>query len=123
MLQILLGLLNPVGAIADKIADYRLKALEAKNDAERLRHEERIKTLEMQRDVLLQDTKYRLTRWIRPAFAYPPAFYYAKIWIWDKALGLGASDPVSDQLWWIAVAVIVFYFPSRAFEKWKTRAA
>ncbi len=62
------------------------------------------------------DNRYWGTRWIRPAFAYPLAFYFAKIVVWDKALGLGTSDPLGGELAVIAVTIVGFFFYGRPKE-------
>lgn len=48
--------------------------------------------------------------YVRQCFAYPVAFYLGKIFVYDKALGLGATDSLSPQLYWIVQTVIVAYF-------------
>ena len=62
------------------------------------------------------DNRHWGTRWIRPAFAYPLAFYFAKIVVWDKALGLGTSDPLGGELAVIAVTIVGFFFYGRPKE-------
>ncbi len=47
---------------------------------------------------------------VRAMYAVPPAFYFAKIYLWDKVLGLGATDPLSPELHYVAMAIIAFYF-------------
>ena len=48
--------------------------------------------------------------YVRQCFAYPVAFYYAKIFVWDKVLALGATDALSPELEWTARTIIVSYF-------------
>ncbi len=62
------------------------------------------------------DNKHWGTRWIRPAFAYPLAFYWAKIVVWDKALGLGTSAPLGVELAAIAITIVGFFFYGRPKE-------
>jgi hypothetical protein len=48
--------------------------------------------------------------YVRQLFAYPVIFYYGKIFVYDKALGLGSTDPLSPELSWTARTIIVSYF-------------
>jgi hypothetical protein len=48
--------------------------------------------------------------WIRALIALPVALYYGKIFLWDKVLGLGVTDPLSGHLHQVSLAVISFYF-------------
>lgn len=52
--------------------------------------------------------------YVRQLFAYPVALYYGKLFLWDKVLGLGVTDPLSPQLTWVAQTIIVAYFGSAA---------
>lgn len=49
-------------------------------------------------------------RIMRALFALPFAIYIGKLVLWDKVLGLGATDNLSPELWNIAWTVIGFYF-------------
>ncbi|MCA8834482.1 MAG: hypothetical protein K8953_05290 [Proteobacteria bacterium] len=62
------------------------------------------------------DNKNWLTRGIRPAFAYPLAAYWTKILVWDKVLGLGATDPLSAGQTAIAMTIVGFFFYGRPAE-------
>ena len=53
---------------------------------------------------------------IEKLFAYITLIYYAKLIIWDKVLGLGATDPLTGWVLWAANLVIGFYFTKRGFE-------
>lgn len=112
-----IGLGNSLTGIADKIADAYKAREAAKTDREKLAIDERIKTLELQRDVLVSEQGSRLTNWVRPAFAFPFVVYLWKLILWDKVLGLGATDPLSDQLSEILMIVIGAFFLTRPFEK------
>lgn len=47
---------------------------------------------------------------VRSLFAAPVAIYYAKLFLWDKVLGWGATDPLSADLTHVAWVIIGFYF-------------
>jgi hypothetical protein len=113
----LLGLGNAVSSIASKIAEAQVEKAKALTDRERIAADERIKTLEMQRDILISEQGSRLTRWVRPAFAFPFVVYVNKLVIWDKVLGWGATDPLSADLSETMAIVIGAYFIARPFEK------
>ena len=117
MLAIIQGLLGFKG-IADKIADAWAAKQVALTDRDRIAADERIKTLEAQRDVLVSETAAGgFQSWIRPGFAIPFVIYNAKLVIWDKVLGWGSTDPLSDELFQIEMIVIGSYFLSRSAEK------
>lgn len=104
-----------IGSIANKLAAAHETKAKAATDQERLRAEERIKTLELRRDA-----QVALGRWawipalVRFLFALPFVIYNAKLVVWDKVLSLGATDPLSPELVDLQLAVIGFYFLSEA---------
>jgi hypothetical protein len=70
----------------------RVLAMEASNQEKQIAAEVEIAQLEVHRDILIAEQSNRLTRWIRPAFAAPFIIYDFKVVVWDKVLGLGATD-------------------------------
>ncbi len=64
------------------------------------------------------NTAARLVRiWeVEKQFAYVTLFYYSKLLIWDKVLGLGSTDPLTGWALWAANLIISFYFAKRGFE-------
>jgi hypothetical protein len=113
LLRSLLGLKG----IAEKIADAYVERQKALTDRERIVADERIKTLELQRDVLVSEEGSRLTCWVRPAFAFPFVIYVNKLVIFDKVLGFGATDPLGADLSDAMAIVIGAYFVARPLEK------
>lgn len=91
--------------------------LDAQNDEDRIRAEVSIEQLQARQAVLVAEQSNGLTRWIRPAFALPIVVYVNKIIIWDKVLGLGATDPLDERMWWLMTVVVGAYFLVRPFEK------
>jgi hypothetical protein len=53
---------------------------------------------------------------VEKLFAYVTLFYYAKLLLWDKVLGLGTTDPLTGWVLWAANLVIGFYFTKRTAE-------
>jgi len=53
----------------------------------------------------------------RPLFASAFIIYVWKVVVWDKVLGLGATDALSGDMSQWAMAVVTAYFGGRTFEK------
>jgi hypothetical protein len=53
----------------------------------------------------------------RPLFAYAFIVYVWKVVVWDKVLGLGATDPLSGEVGQWATIVLSAYFGGRTIEK------
>lgn len=73
-----------------------------------------------QRELELQ-TQYRIAEighWWEPdkLMGYAVAVYVGKILIYDKVLGLGATDPLVGWIETTANLVVGFYFAKRGFE-------
>jgi len=118
VLQLFLGLINPLEKVGRQIADVKIAKMSAEGESDKLIHDEQIAVLEGRRDILLEETKHSSTRWIRPAFAAPFVIYNLKVIVWDKVLGWGVTDPLSQNMWWIEVTIIGFYFLGRPVEKY-----
>jgi hypothetical protein len=118
MLAFLLGLIDPISRIAAKIADYKVAAKNAETDKERIAAEERVKTLEARRDVLVAESGSRWNTITRAALTIGPGCYLTKVFLWDKVIGsfvgytpnIFWTDPLDDNLWKVTAAVIGFYF-------------
>jgi hypothetical protein len=110
MLGFILGLIDPVSRIAEKIASAYEAKQKAVTDQEKIRAEENIKTLEARRDVLIAESGQKINAFIRAGFALPFVIYNAKLVVWDKVLGLGATDGLSTELFQVEIACISFYF-------------
>lgn len=101
-----------IGSIVEKIAAAKIAAATAQTDQARLAAEERVKTLEARRDIQVAEAGSRINALVRLGFAAPPMIYLAKLYVWDKVLGWGVTDPLSDELSSVMWAVIGFYFIS-----------
>ena len=106
----LLGLADPIARIAGKIADARIAATQATTDKERIEQEERVKALEARRDVLRAESDGRVNSTIRALLATPVIVFLWKVIIWDKVLALGTTDDLSENLWYVAMMVLGFYY-------------
>jgi hypothetical protein len=119
MLGLLLSLIDPVSRIAGKIADVRMAQAKAETDQERIAAEERIKTLEARRAVLVAESGSRLNALMRAGFALPFVIYNGKLVLWDKVLALGSTDPLSPELFQVEMACIGFYFLYEVAARWR----
>jgi hypothetical protein len=106
----LLGLIDPISRIAGKIADARIASIQAGTDKERIEQEERVKALEAQRDVLKAESDGRMNATIRALLATPVVVFLWKVIIWDKVFALGTTDDLSENLWYVTMMVLGFYY-------------
>ena len=116
--QIMKGLVDPVGKIGELLAEAYVKKQDAQTEQEKINAQVEIEQLQLRQAILIEEQQFWLTKWIRPAFAYPLAFYYAKLWVWDKALGWGSSADLTEKQFYISITIIGFYFLARPAEKW-----
>lgn len=110
MIGWLLSLINPLGRIVDKLADAHVQRANAATEQQRIAADERIKTLEARRDVILKAQSDPFERWVRVGFSLPFVLYLWKLVVWDKLLGWGATDNLSPDLWAILYIVLGGYF-------------
>lgn len=89
----------------------------AKTDQAKLDADIVLKQLQARQEVLLSEQGKWLTAWIRPAIAAAFVIYIWKIVVWDKVLGLGTTDGLSDNMTWVMTTVVGAYFLTRPFEK------
>lgn len=115
MIQLLLSLINPVSHIADKIVEAKVKMQNAETDKLRIEAEAELDRLQLQQEVLIREQGSWMTRWIRPAFAFPFIVYDMKVIIWDKVLSLGVTDNLSPEFWQLQMLVFGAYFLTRPF--------
>jgi hypothetical protein len=116
MLATILNFLT--GSVVKELAAAYRARESAKTDVERIAADERIKVLEAKQAVLVTEAgSGGFASWIRPLFALPFVIYLWKLVVWDKVLGMGATDPLSPQLADIMMLVIGAYFLGRTAEK------
>ena len=119
MFSWLINLLNPLNGIAKQLRSAYEAKLKAANDSERIKADITIKQLEARQEVLLAEQKHWMTRWIRPAFAFPFVVYDFKVIVWDKVFELGSTDGLTPEFWKLQMIVFGAYFLTRPFEKGK----
>ena len=99
-----------IGTIATKIAAAYEARQTAKTDIEAIAADERIKALQARRDVMIAESGSMINAIIRAMLALPVALYFGKLYLWDKVLGWGVTDPLSPMLQQVAMVIIGFYF-------------
>lgn len=109
------------GGLLKSITEPLNRAYEAKlnaaNDSERIAADELIASLHAQQAILVAEQGSWMTRWVRPAFAFPFILYDSKVVIWDKVLGWGVTDDLSPEFWQLHIWVFTAYFVGRGIEK------
>ena len=112
--QALAGLSDAITDISKAISDARIAAINAKTQEEKIAAEERAKSLELRRDVLVAESGVsRANIFMRTLIAAPVAILFWKIFVYDKALGQwtgGSTEQLSPELWQVITVVIGFYF-------------
>jgi hypothetical protein len=110
ILTSLLGLADPISRISKSIADARIASTQAATDKERIEQEERIKALEARRAVMEREADGKINQIIRALLAVPVIVFLWKVIIWDKVLALGTTDDLSENLWYVTMMVLGFYY-------------
>lgn len=110
-----------ISAIGEQINRWQSIKAKAQNDHERLEADKMLAELEAKRTILLAEQSSWMTRWVRPAIAFPLVAYLWKLIIFDKILGLGTTDDLSPELWKLFWIVIGAYFVTRPLEKFVRR--
>jgi hypothetical protein len=106
-----------IAAIGDQLNKAYQAKLTAQNDQQRIEADMAITQLTARQAVLIAEQGSWMTRWIRPAFAFPFVVYNTKIIVWDKVLSLGTTDALSPEFWQLQMIVFGAFFLTRAFEK------
>lgn len=106
-----------IAAIGEQLNKAYQARLTAATDAAKLEAEQTIAQLEARQAVLLAEQGNWESRWIRPAFALPFVIYNAKVIVWDKVLGLGVTDELSEDFAQMQTMVIGAFFLARPVEK------
>lgn len=99
---------------------YKAK-LSAGNDSDRIAADLATRELAVQQREIEVQSEYRIAslgHWWEPEklMGYAVAVYVGKLLIWDKVLGLGATDPLVGWIETTANLIVGFYFGKRAFE-------
>lgn len=110
MWSLLLGLINPLTKVTGQIVEARIAREQAKTNQAKIEADERVKTLESRRDVLVAEASIsKINIIMRCGFAIPLAFILWKILIFDKLFG-GFTPALGAEVWMVMNIVLGFYF-------------
>lgn len=109
------------GKVADTVLGWHKDTLTAENNSERIKADLAQKQIaaETAEDQARAQLKIaEIGHWYEPEklFAYVLLFYFAKVFIYDAALGLGSTDPVRGAVGDWAGLIVAFYFGKRGIE-------
>jgi hypothetical protein len=105
------GLFSTLQTISNNLSNEKIALINAKTDQERIASAEKIGALQAQQAVLVSDSqRSSIDLWVRSLLAIGPTVYLLKIYIYDKVLARGTTDPLDDNLWWVTMVVVGFYF-------------
>lgn len=110
MLKAILNIFT--GGLLDRLADAYEARHNAKTERERIAAEVDIARLEQQQANRALGGK--ITALVQAAWAAPFVIYNAKLLVWDKVLGLGATDTLSAELVGLQTTIVQFYFGGAA---------
>lgn len=112
ILSMLVGVFDPISKITSAITSAQIERSRATTDRDKIASDERIKTLSLQRDVLIRTADSKLGAFVRLAIAFPFVVYINKIVLYDKLWtgGAGSTDPLSAGLENIMLAAVGYYF-------------
>lgn len=111
----ILDLLNPFKHAADALERSYARKLAAEGASEKLEADKEISFWERRVEALNASVH---DRWHSPRniMGLSVAIYVFKIVVWDSVLGLGVTQYPGEQVTFIVMTVIAFYFVSRGAE-------
>lgn len=118
----IISLINPLASIAGKIADARVALAVAATDKERIAAQEHVEILQARRDVMVAEAAGPygwVNALMRGLLAAGPTVFLVKVFIWDKVLKLGSTDPLDSNLWNVVMVVLGFYFLDNMVARFK----
>lgn len=111
ILTLLVSLFSgPLSGIAKEIRLVKEAQIKAENETQRLVLDERLAELEAQRSVIIASQPDLIWRLCRAGFAVPFIIYINKIVVWDKVFGLGVTDNLSADLWYLLYMIVGGFF-------------
>ena len=109
------------GPVIKGLIDAYQAKLKAGNTSEMIAKDAAAQEQATQQIEIRAQTQYRIAAlgyWYEPdkIMGYAVAIYVAKLLIWDKVLGLGATDPLAGWIEITANLIVASYFAKRGFE-------
>lgn len=119
LLGLIPGLFTTINGVTNAITNEKIAALNAKTDQDRIAAEERVTSLQAQRDVLIADSAHsNVDMWMRTIIASGPAFILCKIFFYDETGNGETVIPIDSPLWYVIMTVIGFYFLHSMSSTW-----
>lgn len=100
------------GGVVDKVIEAYAKSKDAQTEQERIAAQVEIEQLRQRQANLALGGRF--TSVVQFLWAAPFIAFNAKLIIWDKMLGWGVTDPLSDNLMTVQSLIVGFYFGSAA---------
>lgn len=115
---------GPLESITKAITQVQLEKARAATDKEKIAADERLKTLEAKRDVLIAEagSGIKLNALVRSLMAIPVVILLWKLVVFDNVFGqwTGWSTPsLSDDLWLLVTVIVGFYFVDSIASRFK----
>jgi hypothetical protein len=114
LISLIPSVFTTINGITGAISNEKIAALNATTAQDQIAAQERVSTLEAQRDLMIADSAHsKLDLYLRTFIAIGPASYVFKIFMWDKVMGSithGSTDALDSNLWNVVVIVLGFYF-------------
>ncbi len=121
ILAFLFKLVNPLGDIATSLARAYEKKQDAVTDRIRIAADVEIGELEAKRAVLIAETRTPINQIVRVGLTLPAGLFIWKVIVYDKLLGAGVTDGLSQNLWYYVFMVLGFYFVDSVTTKLRKR--
>ena len=106
--------------IASELRAAHKNVLDAKNDKSRLEAKERSEALMLRLEAQTRGSTTWMPKMARALFALPFIAYNAKLIVYDKMMGMGATDGLSPELYKIEMIVVGFYFLDATLQKMRS---
>lgn len=119
-------LVDPISKGVEAIAKYKGKALDAKTEQERMVWEAKADAAQNRLENLKSGERWRpvavINALVRTAFALPFILFLWKAVAFDKVLFVGGTtDPLSDDIWAVFFAILLYFFGTSALDKFGGR--
>lgn len=121
ILGLVLKFIDPISAITKQIADVMIKKENAKTEQIRIEADVDIVGLQAKRAVLIAESRTPINQCVRLFLTFPAGAFLWKVIVWDKLLGWGTTEGLSQNLWYYVFMVLSFYFVDNAISMFKRR--
>ncbi len=121
MLGFILKIINPIEAITKAIAKAFIAKQNAKTVQEKIQAEIEIAALQGKQAVLIAESRTPINQFVRLFLTFPAGAFLWKVIVWDKLLGWGVTEGLSQNLWIYVFMVLSFYFVDNAISMFKRK--